>query len=212
MDNISKEDVEKEVTPKDLGDDKVADIQFEEVLDIDKIQKKLQEDLAKSEMFETDLKSKEEQENLDEEDLGTKVDLPEELSDDSAIEAKLEKQILNIIKPPSKTDSNAKKYVVYVDSENIEFMENLGLNQRRDLINKILKEQSLLNEEQRQLNKKKTYMKHVVLATITFIAFIPFLFVLVNKSLEATIINYQQAKQNFTKLYKQQGKIKLKTN
>lgn len=212
MDNISEEDVEKEVTPKDSGEDKVADIQFEEVLDIDKIQKKLQEDLAKSEMFETDSKSKEEQENLDEEDLGIKVDLPEELSDDSAIEAKLEKQILNIIKPPSKTDSNAKKYVVYVDSENIEFMENLGLNQRRDLINKILKEQSLLNEEQRQLNKKKTYVKHVVLATITFIAFIPLLFVLVNKSLEATIINYQQAKQNFTKLYKQQGKIKLKIN
>lgn len=181
MDNLSQASEKKE---------EVTDIQFEEVFDLEAIQKKLQESIEKGDL---DVEPEE-------------VPIVEEVA--------VEQKPLPVAKPKEKTvkdkiDSNAKKYVVYIDPNNVDFMESLSQNERRDVINKILKEQNELSLEQRENNKKLDFLKHALLACFTFILFFPIMFIGVNKALESTITNYQQAKQNFGRLYKEQGKIKM---
>ncbi|MEI8129801.1 MAG: hypothetical protein WCG95_09335, partial [bacterium] len=57
-------------------------------------------------------------------------------------------------------------------------------------------------------NKERSrFLKHVLLAVFTFIIFFPIVFIYVNKALLISIDNYEQAKENFAKLYKEHGKI-----
>lgn len=197
MDNFSQE-IEKNSEEKKMNQQSngIDDIKFEEVLDIDVIQKKLQEELDKG-TTDTDLDSSSASELF-------------EIS--KAKQGEHEAKASNLPTRPSasdKTDANAKKYVIYIDSNNIEFMEGLTLNERREVINRILKEQNQLSIEQRKLNEKKRYLKHAILACFTFVVFFPLMFTLVNKSTEAVISNYQQSRQNITKLYREEGKIKM---
>lgn len=109
----------------------------------------------------------------------------------------------------SEKDSDSKKYVIYIDSDNINYMENLSVNERKQIINKILKEQNELDIKTRELNARKRFLKHALLACFTFIIGLPIMFIAVNKAVEITIDNYQFAKANFMKLYKEKGKIKM---
>lgn len=189
MDSFSQESMEKEVGKEEIKKSEDLDIQFEEVLDIDAIQKKL-------EKMDFTLDEEPEEEE--------KLSLPAE-------DVKNELTPRVPFSPPKKSDSNAKKYVIYIDSDNVDYMEGLSLNDRREIINSILKEQNRLSEEEKQAQQTKKFFKHAMLACITFLVFFPLLFILVNKALSATISNYQQARDNFAKLYKEQGKIKMQS-
>lgn len=197
MDNFSQDidefGGEKETAQQDSTDKEVEDIQFEEVLNLDDIQKKLQAKIYENES-EPDLSKRPESE-IGEKPLPTDKNKSEKNSTDKAI--------------PIKIDPNSKKYVIYVDSDNIDYMENLSVNDRKALINKILKEQHELTVETQQLNARKKFLKHALLACFTFIIGFPLMFIVVNKALLSSINNYQQAKQNIMKLYRQQGKIKI---
>jgi hypothetical protein len=109
---------------------------------------------------------------------------------------------------PAEVEHPSKKYVIYVDYENIEFMENLSISERRDVINKILKEQNEAIRKEKLAKQRAKYVKHLIVACVTFIICFPLLFIAVNKALVLTINNYVQARENYTKLYKEQGKIK----
>lgn len=102
--------------------------------------------------------------------------------------------------------AEAKKYVIYVDSENIDFIENLTIDERRIIINKILKEQNAVAVKQKIMQARKKFIKHILVATATIIIGFPILFFVVNKAMEASIINYKQAQQNFIDLYKSKNK------
>lgn len=185
--NFSLSQTKKEVTLDSLDDTKQEnkDIQFEEVFDIDAIQKKLEtEDL---EIEPTD------------ENIAEKF---------NKAASETEKKALKNLKLK---EANIKKYVIYVDSDNVDYMENLSLEQRKDIINNILREQNKSSIARREIEHRKKYFKHAMLACITFIIFFPLMFILVNKALLATITNYQQARENFTKLYKEQGKIRMES-
>lgn len=162
------------------------DIQFEEVLDLDSIQQKLLDRI-----YEDDPEIESSQ------DVNTIINKKAEI-----VEEKTAKRMV-------KDDSSAKKYVIYVDQNNIDFMENLSINERKEIINQILKEQNELGIKHKEIEARKKYIKHLLLACITFIIGFPIMFIAVNKSLESIINNYQQAKQNFSKLYKSQGKVKM---
>ena len=176
MDNFSPKTTEK----------KIDAIQFDEVFDIDEIQKKLKDQMEQG-------------------------DFDEELTDETE-EPMLELEIKPKNQPVESNspsiDTNAKKYVIYINAENIDFIENLSANERRELINKILREQNELSVEEKKNQERNQFLKHLLLSVATFIIFFPILFIYVNKALLITIDNYQQATENFAKLYKEQGKIK----
>lgn len=169
------------------GNEITDDIQFEEVLDIDAIQQKLLERIYE--------------------------DYPE-IESSQDVDTVIDKQVAIIeekkAKLPVRANSiTSRKYVVYVDSENIDFMENLSIEERKEIINKILKDQNKLSIQTKEFRKKKKILNHVLLACFTFIIGFPIMFIIFNKSIEASITNYHQAKQNVVKLYKQGGKVKM---
>ena len=107
-------------------------------------------------------------------------------------------------------DENKKytKYVIYVDQENTEFIDSLTVKERKNLINRILKEQDAIALTKRRLSLIQTIIKHVIIAIITVAIAIPTVYWTINASLEASINNYRRSKTIFKSLYKEKGKIK----
>lgn len=232
MDNFSPEPEEKDLENQNLDPENISDIQFEEV---EKPQEKFEETSTDIQEKASDEASEPTEQIEPTEDILQDVVFEEPVqettqsgADDSEISdeeltKKLQEQFLNIsseepsalvqtetseIQPITEPDKNAKKYVIYIDSENIEFIENLSINDRREIINKILKEQDEIIKTRKKAEERVRFTKHAILAGLTFIICFPILFFLVNKSLEVTITNYQRSRENFVKLYKEQGKIK----
>ena len=107
-------------------------------------------------------------------------------------------------------DDNVKysKYVIYIDPENTEFMESLTVKERKNLINRIIREQDDIAITKRRLNKIQAFIKHTIIAIITIAIAIPIVYFVINASLEATVNNYRRSQSNFKVLYKEKGKIR----
>ncbi len=99
-----------------------------------------------------------------------------------------------------------KKYVVYITPDNVDYVDNLSIDQRTELINNIITEKQKTSKKSQVLKSRQDYLKHLLLVCATVIISFPLLFYAVNKSLQLTITNYQQSQQNFQKLYKERGK------
>lgn len=239
--NASEQEIKVEevlAIPNDSDFGEVCDIQFEEVVDIDEIQKKLKQKINQENVSEeltddeaeaaaekvtnieatdvvtTDIDEVKTIVSTEDEEIDELIIDDEDLdSEESNVEDGNLPEALNaaapaVIIPKGEIVANAKKYVVYVDSDNIDFMESLSLNERRVIINKILREQNALGMKVKELNERAKFVRHAILATITFIIGFPILFFCVNKSTQAVIENYKDAKMSFSRLYKEQGKIK----
>ena len=189
LDDIVLEPVPESIQESEQGasDDDTEDILFEEVLDLDSIQQKLLDRIYE-----------------DDDEIQASQDVDSIIDKKAAI---LEEKRAKL--PVKVNNLTAKKYVIYVDSGNIDFMENLSVNERKEIINKILQEQNTLSIKTKELNEKRKYLQHAIVACFTFIICFPIMFIIVNKSIEASMTNYQQAKQNVMKLYKKQGKIQM---
>lgn len=183
-------DFTQEITAESIQDeaaDITDDIQFEEVLDIDAIQQKLLDRIYE-----------------DDPDIESSQDVNTVIDKQAAIIAEKKAKL------PARAHSiTARKYVIYVDSENIDFMENLSIDERKEVINRVLKEQHTLSMQTKEFRKRKKQLNHALIACLTFIIGFPIMFIVVNKSIEASLTNYQQAKQNVARLYKQGGKVKM---
>lgn len=211
MDNFSQEKDEKELVHEVPESD---DIEFEEVVDIDEIQKKLQKQLDEEVYPKNDSEpqikefSDEETEDVEDE-AEDELDVEDqeiEVINKEEVKAKSTASIL--AKPTMEVDPNAKKYVIYIDSDNVNFIESLSINDRRLVINKILRDECETIVLKKKNEKKQKFIRHAIVATITFVIGFPLMFYSVNKAMELTLDNYQQAKENFSKLYKEKGKIK----
>ena len=108
-------------------------------------------------------------------------------------------------------DGNVKysKYVIYIDPQNVEFIEGLTVKERKNLINKIIKEQEDITITKHRFQVAQTILKHVIIAILTITISIPVIYYAINASLEASINNYRRSQTNFKTLYKEKGKIKL---
>lgn len=165
------------------------DIQFEEVLDLDAIQQKLMDRIYKD---DPEIESSQ--------DVDISFSIENEIPDS---------EVGKKGKSFGKINSSAKKYVIYIEEENIDFMEGLSADKRKNLINEILREQNDIGVNQKEIERRKTYVKHLILACFTFIIGFPIMLFTVNKALEVSINNYQQSRENFLKLYKNQGKVRM---
>jgi hypothetical protein len=233
LDNFPLEEKEIEQTsaPQNMGPQEGEDIEFDENINIEDIQKILQQHIDESaaleveaeaktaetqeetvaeesttEESETDANKEEKEPAEHEDEETTSFDEPFVLDDEIfsqiALQASQEEAV------EVEVDAKAKKYVIYIDPENIEFIEQLSISERKSVINNILAEQDLLVKKRKREHEIKQYLRHSILATLTLIIGFPLLFILVNKSLEATIENYRTSQRNFSTLYREQGKIK----
>lgn len=106
-------------------------------------------------------------------------------------------------------DGNVKyaKYVIYIDPQNIDFIESLTVKERKNLINKILREQDDIAITKQRFKVIQTIIRHAILAIITVAISIPVVYLTINASLEATINNYRRSQSIFQTLYRENGKI-----
>lgn len=103
---------------------------------------------------------------------------------------------------------NYSKYVIYIEPENKEFIESLTVKERKNLINRILKEQDDIAITRKRLSLMQTFIKHAIIAIVTISIAIPIVYTTINASLEASINNYRRSQGLFQTLYKKHGKIK----
>lgn len=185
MENFSQETEESEINQSSSESEGINDIEFEEVLDIDEIQKKLQETIEQNGF------------------LDNEMPIPEEKP--SELNAKFENDLSIIY-------ANAKKYIIYIDQENVDYVESLSVNERREIINKLLKEYNEQLIENIKADARAKKLRHILLSFFTFIIFFPIVLIGINKTSQVSVTNYSQAKENFTKLYRENGKIKMKTS
>jgi hypothetical protein len=101
-----------------------------------------------------------------------------------------------------------KKYVIYIDPENTDFIESLTVKERKNLINKILKEQGDIAITKKRFAMIQTLIKHSVVAILTIAIAIPVIYYTINVSLETSVNNYRRSQTLFSTLYKEQGRIK----
>lgn len=201
MDNLSLENesteedrIEEEAPPISVSAEG-EDIEFDENIDINEIQKQL---------------------NAHMQDFENVPDIEPEFFDTSSstnnekAETSQQQVVPAIENVPIEIDPKSKKYVIYIDPENIDFMEALSINDRKTIINKILREQDEAIAAQLFLEQRKRFLRQIIVATLTFIIGFPLLFALVNLSMEATITNYKQSKKDFSVLYRENGKIQQK--
>ena len=134
----------------------------------------------------------------------------EELTNGSIIEKPIEKEQVSYNDSLDFLDENIKysKYVIYIDPENTDFIESLTVKERKNLINKILREQDDIALTKKRYNSVNTFIKHTIIGVITTSLAIPLLYFVINSSLEASINNYRRSKTIFQTLYKEKGKIK----
>lgn len=134
----------------------------------------------------------------------------ENLSSGNIIEKPLSQEQLDYNESLDFLDDNLKysKYVIYIAPENIEFIDSLTVKERKNLINKLLKEQNDINITKKRFKFIRTVIKHIIISILTITLAIPVIYWTVNASLEASINNYRRSKTMFNTLYKEKGKIR----
>lgn len=106
-------------------------------------------------------------------------------------------------------DGNVKysKYVIYIEPDNVDFIDSLTVKERKNLINNILREQDDIAITKHRFKLINTIIRHLIVAILTITISIPVIYWTINASLEATINNYRRSQSNFQNLYKENGKI-----
>ncbi len=106
-------------------------------------------------------------------------------------------------------DNNVKysKYVIYIDPQNVDFIESLTVKERKNLINNVLKQQNDISINKQRFKVVQNMILHVIIAVLTVAISIPIVYHAINASLEASIDNYRRSQTNFQTLYKEKGKI-----
>lgn len=199
------------------------EIEFDDNIDIDAIQAQLQQHMMETENVdyspEQSPVTPEAQQGDKKDDISSILDIPTFTSQTPTDEV----QVPDVATPTTplavpnqpaspqeklKLQEGEKKYVIYVEPDNIDFIDSLSIKDRKKLINKVLHEQDEASRKRREMRERAKFTKQIVIMVLTVTIALPIFFVLLNKSIEITILNYQQAQQNFVKLYKEQGKIK----
>ena len=136
----------------------------------------------------------------------------EALTGGNIVEKPVTQEALNYNDSLDYLDGNIKysKYVVYVVPENVDFVESLTVKERKNLINRILREQDSIAITKRKYGKIQSIIWHIIISILTIAISIPCIYWIINASLEATINNYRSSQNAFEQLYKDHGKIKVK--
>ena len=106
-------------------------------------------------------------------------------------------------------DGNVKysKYVIYIDPQNVDFIDGLTVKERKNLINGILRQQDDIAITKQRFKVIQTVLRQVIVVILTISIAVPLVYTAINASLEATIDNHRRSQTNWQTLYKEHGKI-----
>lgn len=139
---------------------------------------------------------------------GEIMERPKTHEDNPPVPPKPSEQTLDPLEE-AKMNAVYKKYVIYIDKDNENYIDSLTIGERKQLINDVLHEQRELSEAQRTEKRRKEALIKFFIGLVTFIVAVPIIYLIFNVSMEATIQNYRHSKSNFEVLYKETGKIKI---
>lgn len=95
----------------------------------------------------------------------------------------------------------AKKFVIMINSENVEFFDKIPMEERTKLFNTLLTNY----QKKAKATKEKIHLikfaKHMFLGIMVVLVTLPIMFLVVNKSIEMTINNYKDVQNSFERLY-----------
>ena len=133
----------------------------------------------------------------------------EEISDGNISERPLTPQVKEYNESLDFLDGNVKysKYVIYIDPNNVDFIDGLTVKERKNLINNILRQQDDISITKQRFSLLQTVIRQVIIAILTIAISIPVVYYVINASLEATIDNHRRSQTNWQVLYKEHGKI-----
>lgn len=181
---------------KSKNNDREEEIEFDDNIDIDALQNKLQEQMQNNGIVYNPAEGKK---NVADE---------EKTSSQKENKKEVKKEISALKKRLLEKRENYKKYVIYVSEENVEYIDSLSIQDRKKIINDILHDRDVIAKRTRRFKENAKFTNQILIMIFTVVLALPVFFFLLNKSIETTILNYQQAQQNFVKLYREQGKIK----
>ncbi|MBQ6515622.1 hypothetical protein IJI31_00420 [bacterium] len=131
------------------------------------------------------------------------------ISEENPYESNIITEYLSTKNSP-KSVEGYKKYIVYIDPENEEYINSLSIQERKDIINSILHGEDLRTKRKQKGQQKKDMLIQLLIVFFCVIIGFPLLYKFTNYCLTATINSYKEAQTNFEKLYKETGKIKVK--
>ena len=142
---------------------------------------------------------------------------PEEDSENQEKEETPEEEELRLLKekyeensknlePWEELDSQndiVKKYIVYINKENIGAIDELSVDERNSFINSAIKLKFENDDIRTASVKKKRILLHSTIMICTIIIFMPIVVYLAHLSIVATFKNYKYSQDNFEKLYRE---------
>lgn len=170
-------------------DNESFNLDFDEKLEIEKLQATIRSMTNFSDDSEGFLSQS--PKALMEGNLNIEVPEPEEFDPYAAIEKPVVRN-----KGPK-----AKKFVVMVNSENVEFFDKVPMEERTQLFNKLLSDYQKNTVTEKEKKHLVKFSKHMFVGIMTVLISLPIMFIVVNKSIEMTVNNYKDVQNNFEKLY-----------
>ncbi len=117
-----------------------------------------------------------------------------------------------IEKPVVRTQGpKAKKFVVMVNADNVEFFDKIPMEERTQLFNNLLSDYKHGLENTQKKKHLIKFSKHMFVGIMTVLLSLPIMFVVVNKSIELTIQNYKDVQNSFEKLYESRNRGRFNT-
>ena len=95
-----------------------------------------------------------------------------------------------------------KKYIVYISKDFVPYIDSLTTDERSAYINDALETKIELQSLDKQAERKRRLITHLVLTFITIFIVTPFALLGVNKAILMTFANYKYSQDNFEKLFK----------
>ena len=105
---------------------------------------------------------------------------------------------------PFGTNENdaVKKYVIYIAKDFVPFVDHMDKDARSAFVNESIQLKLQMEGKDRKWHAFVRVLRHIIVSVFTLLIAVPALFWLADKSITATVQNYEYVQQNFEKLYK----------
>ena len=75
-----------------------------------------------------------------------------------------------------------KKYIIYIDKDNVDFIDALTIKERKKVINRLLHEEDVTVKKRRKFEERAKFINQVIIMVITVVISLPIFFVILNKA------------------------------
>ncbi len=99
-------------------------------------------------------------------------------------------------------DDAVKKYVMYIAKDFVPLIDDMDKDARSAFVNEALQLKVNMEGKDRKWHAFTRILRHIIVSVFTLLVAVPALFWLADKSITATVQNYEYVQKNFEKLYK----------